>query len=60
MIPGAFAYHRPKSVDEAVALLADLGEEARPLGGGHSLIPLMKLRLAAHLHISSISQRSRT
>lgn len=47
MIPGAFAYHRPKSVDEAVALLADLGEDARPLGGGHSLIPLMKLRLAA-------------
>ena len=47
MIPGAFAYHRPKSVNEAVALLADLGEEARPLGGGHSLIPLMKLRLAA-------------
>ena len=32
MIPGAFAYHRPKSVSEAVALLADLGEDARPLG----------------------------
>jgi carbon-monoxide dehydrogenase medium subunit len=47
MIPGAFAYHRPTSVTEAVALLADLGEEARALGGGHSLIPLMKLRLAA-------------
>lgn len=47
MIPGAFAYHRPKSVNEAVGLLADLGEDARPLGGGHSLIPLMKLRLAA-------------
>ena len=47
MIPGAFAYHRPKSVNDAVALLADLGEEARPLSGGHSLIPLMKLRLAA-------------
>lgn len=47
MIPGAFAYHRPKSVNEAVGLLADLGEDARPLAGGHSLIPLMKLRLAA-------------
>ena len=47
MIPGAFAYHRPKSINDAVALLADLGEEARPLSGGHSLIPLMKLRLAA-------------
>ena len=51
MIPGAFAYHRPKSVNEAVALLADLGEDARPLGGGHSLIPLMKLRLAAPAHL---------
>ncbi|MGD0642157.1 MAG: xanthine dehydrogenase family protein subunit M [Roseiarcus sp.] len=46
MIPGAFAYHRPKSISEAVALLSDLGEEARPLSGGHSLIPMMKLRLA--------------
>ncbi|MEP9379171.1 xanthine dehydrogenase family protein subunit M [Aquabacter sp. CN5-332] len=47
MIPGPFAYHRPKSVQEAVALLADLGEDARPLAGGHSLIPVMKLRLGA-------------
>jgi len=47
MIPGAFAYHRPRSVNEAVAILADLGDEARPLAGGHSLIPVMKLRLAA-------------
>ncbi len=47
MIPSAFAYHRPKSVNEAVALLAELGEDARPLAGGHSLIPIMKLRLAA-------------
>jgi aerobic carbon-monoxide dehydrogenase medium subunit len=47
VIPGSFAYHRPKSVAEAVALLADLGEDARPLAGGHSLIPVMKLRLAA-------------
>ena len=56
MIPGAFAYHRPKSVNEAVSLLADLGEDARPLGGGHSLIPLMKLRLAAPV----ASRRPRT
>ncbi len=45
MIPGAFAYHRPKTVKDAVALLADLGDDARPLAGGHSLIPVMKLRL---------------
>jgi carbon-monoxide dehydrogenase medium subunit len=47
MIPGAFAYHRPTSISEAVGLLSSLGEDARPLAGGHSLIPLMKLRLAA-------------
>src|SRR5215472_15358914 len=51
MIPGAFAYHRPKSLAEAVGLLADLGEEARPLAGGHSLIPMMKLRLATPEHL---------
>src|SRR6516162_5810158 len=51
MIPGAFAYHRPKSLSEAVGLLADLGEDARPLAGGHSLIPMMKLRLAAPEHL---------
>jgi aerobic carbon-monoxide dehydrogenase medium subunit len=51
MIPGAFAYYRPKSLAEAVGLLADLGEDARPLAGGHSLIPMMKLRLAAPEHL---------
>jgi aerobic carbon-monoxide dehydrogenase medium subunit len=51
VIPGAFAYHRPKSLKEAVAMLADLGEDARPLAGGHSLIPMMKLRLAAPAHL---------
>jgi carbon-monoxide dehydrogenase medium subunit len=51
VIPGAFAYHRPKSVQEAVVMLADLGEDARPLAGGHSLIPMMKLRMAAPTHL---------
>src|SRR5262245_10604818 len=46
MIPGAFAYHRPASVKEAVGLLAQFGEDGRALAGGHSLIPMMKLRLA--------------
>jgi carbon-monoxide dehydrogenase medium subunit len=46
MIPGAFAYHRPSSVDEAVNLLGKLGDDARVIAGGHSLIPMMKLRLA--------------
>jgi len=47
MIPGSFDYHRPSSVKEAVSLLAQLGEDARAIAGGHSLIPMMKLRLAA-------------
>jgi carbon-monoxide dehydrogenase medium subunit len=51
VIPGAFEYHRPSTVSEAVALLADLGEDARPLSGGHSIVPLMKLRLAAPAHL---------
>jgi carbon-monoxide dehydrogenase medium subunit len=56
MIPGSFTYHRPKSVAEAVAMLADLGTEARPLAGGHSLIPMMKLRLAAPEHLVDLGR----
>jgi len=55
VIPGSFAYHHPKSIAEAVALLADLGEEARALAGGHSLIPMMKLRLATPEHLIDLS-----
>jgi carbon-monoxide dehydrogenase medium subunit len=51
MIPGIFAYHRPASVDEAVGLLADFGDEALALAGGHSLIPMMKLRLSSPAHL---------
>jgi carbon-monoxide dehydrogenase medium subunit len=51
VIPGAFAYHRPASLDEAVALLIEHGDEGRLLAGGHSLIPMMKLRLANPSHL---------
>ena len=51
MIPGSFNYHRPTSVADAVKLLSTLGEEARPLAGGHSLVPMMKLRLATPGHL---------
>ncbi len=51
MIPGQFTYHRPKTVAEAVGLLAAHGDEARALAGGHSLIPMMKLRMAAPEHL---------
>ncbi len=46
MVTSAFTYHAPTSVAEAADLLAEHGEEAKLLAGGHSLIPLMKLRLA--------------
>ncbi len=51
MIPGSFSYHRPASVADALKLLSDLGEDARPLAGGHSLVPMMKLRLATPAHL---------
>lgn len=46
MKPPPFAYHRAGSVDEAVGLLANLGDEAKLLAGGQSLVPLMNFRLA--------------
>src|SRR5690349_20020786 len=55
--PAEFTYHRPSSVDEAVSLLAEL-DDARPLAGGHSLRPSMKLRLstpAALVDLGAIS-----
>ncbi len=56
MIPGEFSYHRPGTVDEAVALLVQHGDDAKVLAGGHSLIPLMKLRLAAPAHLIDINR----
>jgi aerobic carbon-monoxide dehydrogenase medium subunit len=51
VIPGPFTYHRPSRLSDAVALLAALGDNARLLAGGHSLIPMMKLRMAAPEHL---------
>jgi carbon-monoxide dehydrogenase medium subunit len=51
MIPGPFSYYRPATVTDAVKLLSTLGDEARPLAGGHSLVPMMKLRLATPEHL---------
>ena len=51
MIPGPFSYHRPATVADAVKLLSSLGDDARPLAGGHSLVPMMKLRLATPEHL---------
>jgi carbon-monoxide dehydrogenase medium subunit len=51
MKPAPFAYSRPRSVDEAVRLLAEGGGNARPLAGGQSLVPMLNLRLAPTEHI---------
>jgi carbon-monoxide dehydrogenase medium subunit len=51
MIPAAFEYHRPSSLDDAVKLLAQYGDDGRVVAGGHSLIPMMKLRLAVPGHL---------
>ena len=55
MYPAAFEYSAPQSLDEALAALARLGEDGRVLAGGQSLIPMMKLRLAAPGHLVDIN-----
>lgn len=54
MIPAPFEYHRPADVASAVALLTRHGDAARIIAGGHSLVPMMKLRLAAVDHLVDI------
>ena len=54
MIPAGFDYHAPRSVADAIRLLGELGPDARLLAGGHSLLPMMKLRLASPLHVIDI------
>lgn len=58
MIPSAFEYHAPTSVAEAISLLEKYGDEAKVLAGGHSLLPAMKLRLAAPEVIIDINKIS--
>ncbi|MEP2718466.1 xanthine dehydrogenase family protein subunit M [Pseudophaeobacter sp.] len=51
MIPAAFDYYRPKDMGEVIALLQEHGDDARVMAGGHSLIPMMKLRMADVPHL---------
>ena len=51
MIPGAFDYHRPRDIGGVLALLAEHGDDARVIAGGHSLVPMMKLRVAEVPHL---------
>ena len=55
-VPAPFEYERATSVDHAVALLEKLGPEARILAGGHSLLPMMKLRLATPERLIDINE----
>jgi carbon-monoxide dehydrogenase medium subunit len=55
LIPGSFEYHRPANLTEAVALLGQLDSDARVIAGGHSLIPMMKLRLAMPSHLVDLA-----
>jgi aerobic carbon-monoxide dehydrogenase medium subunit len=56
MYPGTFEYHRAASVKEALGLLKQFGDDAKLLSGGHSLIPMMKLRLAQPAHLVDIAK----
>lgn len=51
MIPAAFEYHRPKDIAGVLSILEEHGDDARVMAGGHSLIPMMKLRMADVPHL---------
>jgi aerobic carbon-monoxide dehydrogenase medium subunit len=53
--PAPFQYSAPTTIDETVSLLAEIGDEGRVLAGGQSLLPMMKLRLAAPAHLVDIN-----
>jgi carbon-monoxide dehydrogenase medium subunit len=56
MIPPGFDYHAPRSVGDAIQLLGTLGGEAKLLAGGHSLLPMMKLRFAQPAHLIDLNR----
>src|SRR3954471_22164494 len=56
MKPAPFEHHAPESVDDAVALLAAHGDEAKPLAGGQSLVPMLALRLTRFEHLVDLNR----
>lgn len=56
MYPAPFQFHRAASVEDAIGLLQTYGDDAKLIAGGHSLLPVMKLRLAAPEHLIDISR----
>ncbi|MDM0113357.1 xanthine dehydrogenase family protein subunit M [Variovorax sp. J22R133] len=55
MIPAAFDYHAPRSVADAIGMLGQYGGDAKLLAGGHSLLPMMKLRFAQPAHLIDLN-----
>jgi len=55
MHPYPFSYHRPTSIDDALTMLGQFGDTGKVLAGGHSLLPVMKLRLAQPEHLIDIT-----
>src|SRR6266576_750812 len=55
MKPAKFDYHDPTTIDEALGLMAQFGEQARPLAGGQSLVPLMNFRLIRPAHLIDLN-----
>src|SRR5262250_1074689 len=56
MKPPPFAYHRPTDLDEALAMLAEVGHDGKVLAGGQSLVPLLNMRLATPRHLVDINR----
>ena len=56
MKPAAFEYHAPESIDDVAGLLAAHGDEAKPLAGGQSLVPMLALRLARFEHVVDLNR----
>ena len=55
MKPAKFDYHDPTTIDEALGLMAQFGDQARPLAGGQSLVPLMNFRLIRPAHLIDLN-----
>ena len=56
MTPPAFDHHAPRSMGEALSLMGSLGPDAKLLAGGHSLLPMMRLRFAVPSHLSDLNR----
>jgi aerobic carbon-monoxide dehydrogenase medium subunit len=54
--PASFEYHRPATVEEAISLLTELGDDAKVIAGGQSLVPVLAMRLAVFEHLIDISR----